>query len=71
MMSEPKASLAGKAYRNEFGEEVNVMNKNLEQFKLDNELYLKVQNILLEGEAPVYINQNHAAGRETFDSQNM
>ena len=71
VMSQPKATLAGSAYRNEFGEEVNVMNKNLEEFKLDSEAYLKVQKIIQEGEAPVYIDQNRDAGREYYNSDAM
>lgn len=71
VMSTPRVTIAGIAYCNEFGEGVNVMNKNLDEYKLNNELYLKVQRIIEEGEAPSYIDQNYMAGRETFDSANM
>lgn len=47
------------------------MNKELEQFKLDSDLYQRVQRIIVEGEASDYIEQNQMMGKETFNSTNM
>jgi hypothetical protein len=71
LLSEPKATIVGIAYVNEFGEGVNVMGKSLDEFELDMALYIKAQKIILQGNSLSYIEDNQAAGRDTFNSAGM